>query len=222
MQQMSSEWTLCGMCSSSRTFYSSPSPYVVTKKDFKKAVKKEESKILKKIAKKEAKEEAKEHAKRHDECLQLSKADCDDSKVCEIVTHKGESHCHAKPALEFAEDEEGIYIMSPGETRAKKIAGLPVCKGSEDYKNGCYWTTDRDENGRCKKMVCPEAEAEDEDEEGIYITPNQARQRVAALPLCPSDYDLDEIFKMGHGKIRCAYTTDVDENGHRCKKLKCD
>lgn len=49
----------------------------LTKKEFKKAVKKEESKILKKIAKKEAKE----HAKRHDKCLQLSKADCDDSKI---------------------------------------------------------------------------------------------------------------------------------------------
>ena len=94
--------------------------------------------------------------------------------------------------------------MSPGETRAKKIAGLHLCKGgSEDYKEGCSWTTDRDEDGRCKKIVCSE---------------------VASLPVCdPEDYDLDENFKMGgRGKrTDCPYTTTV-VNGVRCKKRVCN
>ena len=80
----------------------------LTKKELKKAIKKEESKIQKKIDAKDAKQQA----KRDEKCLLLSKADCDDSKVCEIVTHKGESRCHAKPALEFDGDEEDFYLDS--------------------------------------------------------------------------------------------------------------
>ena len=60
------------------------------------------------------------------------------------------------------------------------------------------------------------------DEEGIYITPDQARKRVAGLPLCDEwdeDYDLDENFKMG--KKLCRYTLAV-KDGVQCKKIVCN
>ena len=68
--------------------------------------------------------------------------------------------------------------------------------------------------------------AEDEDEEGIYITPDQARKRVAGLPLCDEwdeDYDMDENFKLGGiGKKKlCRYTLAV-KDGVQCKKMVCN